>query len=145
MSYPFQIMDADAIAEFLSEPRHALVATNRRGRAPQLSPVWYFYDGKRIYFSVLVSSAKYRHLDRDPQVTICVDGGHPDARSVVFYGTARVLEDSRDSMERMHRRIVRRYMSNDGDADSYLDKADAAGDLVLFVVEPARVVARNYN
>jgi PPOX class probable F420-dependent enzyme len=145
MSYPFEVMDLDAIAEFLSAPRHALVATNRKGRAPQISPVWYFYDGKRIYFSVLTSTAKRRNLSRDPQVSICIDGGHPDARSVVIYGTAEILNATEEAIEEMQRRIARRYMSSDDELESYLDKAAAAGDSILFSVEPEKIIARNYN
>lgn len=145
MSYPFEVMDLDAIAEFLSAPRHALVATNREGRAPQISPVWYFYDGKRIYFSVLSSTVKYRSLNRDPQVGICIDGGHPDARSVIIYGVAKILKASKEAMEEMQHRIARRYMSSEHELEIYLDKATAAGDLVLFSVDPEKVIARNYN
>lgn len=145
MSYPFEVMDPGAIAEFLAEPRHALVATNRNGRSPQLSPVWYLYDDNALYFAVLASSAKFRNLTRDPQVSVCVDGGHPDARAVIFYGKAKILETSESASEELQWRIARRYMSSDEETRRYMKRARTSGKMFVFVVIPDKVIARDYN
>ena len=145
MSYPFEVMDAAAIAEFLAAARHALVATNRAGRSPQLSPVWYLYDDNALYFAVLASSAKYRNLIRDPQVSVCVDGGHPDARAVIFYGRAKIVGNSDSSGDELQWRIARRYMNSDEETRRYMEQAHDSGKVAVFVVIPDRVIARDYN
>jgi PPOX class probable F420-dependent enzyme len=145
MSYPFEVMDLNAIAEFLAKPRHALVATNRQGLSPLLSPVWFVYTEGKLFFAVLVSTAKYRSLIRDPHVSVCVDGGHPDARAVTFYGKARIVGDTDDSEQEIQRCIARRYMSSDYEVLQYMEKTRAAGRMALFVVTPDKVIARNYN
>lgn len=145
MSYPFEVMGPDAVAEFLAEPRHALVATNRNGRSPQLSPVWYLYEDDTLYFGVLESSAKCRNLIRDPQVSACIDGGHPDARAVVIHGRAKILEASERSTEELQWRIARRYMRNDEDTRRYMECARASGKVVVFALTPDKVIARDYN
>ena len=145
MSYPFEVMDPDTIAEFLAEPRHALVATNRNGRSPQLSPVWYLYEDDMLYFAVLASSAKFRNLTRDPQVSVCIDAGHPDARAVIIYGNAKVIEGSQTSSEELQWRIARRYMDNDAQTQAYMERARASGKMVMLAVIPDKLIARDYN
>ena len=145
MSYPFEAMDLDTVAEFLAEPRHALVATNRSGRSPQLSPVWYLYEDDTLYFAVLASSAKFRNLTRDPQVSVCIDAGHPDARAVIIHGKANALEGTERSSEELQWRIARRYMDSDKQTHGYMDRARASGKMVVFAVKPEKVIARDYN
>jgi nitroimidazol reductase NimA-like FMN-containing flavoprotein (pyridoxamine 5'-phosphate oxidase superfamily) len=44
------IMDAEALQAFLAKPHEAIVATNRVGKGPQLSPVWFLWDGEAFLF-----------------------------------------------------------------------------------------------
>jgi PPOX class probable F420-dependent enzyme len=145
MSYPFREMSPQAIAVFLAESRHALLATNRKGKAPLLGPVWYLFDEGRLHFGVLSTTAKYRHLSRDPNVSLCIDGGHPDARAVIFYGTAEVLKEPREASDEIERRIARRYLPNDDEVQRYLRQTEAVGETALFIVTPNKIVARDYN
>ncbi len=73
-------MDPSQIKAFLDEPRHAIHAVVRPNGDAQLSPIWFVYEADRLYFSVFQESAKYRHLCRNPRITLCIDAGHPDAR-----------------------------------------------------------------
>lgn len=73
-------MDPSQIKAFLDEPRHAIAAVVRPNGDAQLSPIWFVYEADRLYFSVFQESAKYRHLCRNPRITLCIDAGHPDAR-----------------------------------------------------------------
>jgi nitroimidazol reductase NimA-like FMN-containing flavoprotein (pyridoxamine 5'-phosphate oxidase superfamily) len=75
-------MNSSQIQAFLDAPRHAIAAALRPDGAPQLSPIWFLYENERLYFSILLSSAKYRQLRRDPRIALCIDAGHPDARAV---------------------------------------------------------------
>jgi len=57
----------------LAKPLHAVVGLNRPGRPPQLSVVWFEWDGTTFRFSTLGSRAKYRRFTRDPHLSILVD------------------------------------------------------------------------
>src|SRR3712207_1398355 len=81
----------EQVQAFLEGRRHAIMATNRRGGAPQLTPVWYLYAAGRVYVSLNVETAKYKNLLRDPNTSLCVDAGYPDWRCVILYGPAQLL------------------------------------------------------
>ncbi len=145
MAAEFSDMTQDQIDEFLKAPRHAIVATNRIDGPPQLSPVWHLYEDSKIYISILRDSAKYHSLRRDPRISICVDGGHPDVRSITIYGTADVKEDKSSWRGDKFLRIFRRYVESDERAGEYIEQWKLDTDGVLVVVTPAKILARNYD
>ncbi len=145
MAVEFSTMTQEQIDKFLQPPRHAIFATNRIDGPPQISPVWYLYEDGKIYISVLADSAKYYSLRRDPRISICIDGGHPDARAVTIYGTAEIVKDSTAWRDDIFMKIFRRYVESDVDAREFKDQAKSDTDVVLVVVTPTKVLARDYN
>ncbi|GAB4538420.1 MAG: hypothetical protein Kow0063_26180 [Anaerolineae bacterium] len=137
-------MSPSQINEFLAAPRHAVVGTNPLDGPPQLSPVWYLYQEGRFYISVLAGCAKHRNLERDPRISLCIDGGYPDFRTVIVYGTAEIIETGHPLQETMHWRIIRHYHETEADARRYLE-ATREEKSVLLVVTPDRVISQDYN
>ncbi|HZC26192.1 MAG TPA: TIGR03618 family F420-dependent PPOX class oxidoreductase [Actinopolymorphaceae bacterium] len=77
------------VSALLSRPNHAVVGVNRRDGAPQLTVVWYLWDGEEFSFSTTTERAKYLNLRRDPAVSLLVnDSEH--AWYVVAYGVAQL-------------------------------------------------------
>jgi PPOX class probable F420-dependent enzyme len=138
-------MSPEQIEAFLEVPRHAIVAALRGDGTAQMSPVWYLYQEGRLYFSMLVATAKYRQLRRDPRVALCIDGGHPDARFVALYGVAQLVEEESPWRDDIAWRIVRRYIDSDEEARSWQAEVAARGRQALVVVTPERILGRDYN
>lgn len=113
MGYEFETMSEERLAAWLSEPRNAVVATIRKNGATHQSPVWYLYEDGVFNIPVLVNSVKYRNLERDPRISICMDGGYPDLSAVTVTGTAEIVRGRRE--RDMYERICRRYYDNDED------------------------------
>jgi PPOX class probable F420-dependent enzyme len=132
------------IKKFLTVPRHAILGTNRVDGPPQLSPIWYIYEDDRFYISIGTGTAKYRNLRRDPHISLCVDGCHPDARAVMIYGTAELLEHDHPLRDEMRWRIVRHYHETEEAARRY---AEEIRDLpfVLVVVTPQKIISQDFN
>lgn len=137
-------MTQEQIEAFLREPHHAVVGTNRVDGPPQLSPVWYLYEDGRFYFTTWKGAAKYRNLARDPRISLCIDGGAGDYRSVIVYGVATPVDPSDPLLDAMRWRITRRYYDTDEDARRYLE-SEPPLDTVLFVVTPAKVISQDYS
>ena len=138
-------MSREQIEAFLAAPRHAVVAALRRDGTSQLSPIWYLCENDRLYFSIFVESAKYRQLRRDPRIALCIDGGHPDARAVMIYGTAELIEDEGPWREDLKWRILLRYHESEAQARRYQEEIAEQGRGALVVVTPERIVGRDYN
>ena len=145
MTANYTVMTQGQIDEFLQAPRHGIFATNRTNGPPQITAVWYLHENDKIYIVILADSAKYRSIKRDPRVSICVDGGHPDGRAVTIYGTADLVEDMSAWPDDILLRIIRRYVDSDEEARELNDEySDNAVD-VLVVITPTKVFARDYN
>jgi len=137
-------MNQSQIEEFLRAPRHAIVGTRAADGAPQLSPVWYVYEGGRLYISVGPGSAKYRNLKRDPRISVCIDGGFRDYRAVIVYGTAEIIEPGGPGEEEWRLRIIRQYHDSDEEARQYAEST-AAEPAAIVVITPRRVLSQDFN
>jgi PPOX class probable F420-dependent enzyme len=137
-------MSQSEIEIFLQAPRHAVVGTNAVDGPPQLSPVWYIYEDGYLYISIGPQSAKYHNLKRDPRISICVDGGYPDYRTVIIYGTAKMTNSGTSLQETMRWRIIRKYHDTEEEAREYAEtvKDDPA---VLIIVTPQKIITQDFN
>ncbi len=137
-------MTTAQITEFMAPPRHAIIATNRTAGPPQLSPVWYIYDAGKLYISAGLQTAKVRNLRADPAVTICVDGGHPDARYAIFQGNITIIEPSDPQQEAMRWRIIRHYYEDEAEARRYYESMRDSPS-VLLVLQPDKIISQDFN
>lgn len=105
-------MDSDTATKLqqilLQRKNNAVVGINRVVGAPQLTVVWYIWDGEQFTFSTTTDRAKYRNLQRDSAISLLVED--PELGYVVTYGHAEILEDSFTDAARP---IVEKYMPND--------------------------------
>lgn len=137
-------MTPSEIEQFLLAPRHAVVGTNPLDGAPQLSSVWYLYEGGRLFISLSTQTAKYRNLRRDPRISLCVDGCHPDARAVMIYGTAELIEWGEPLERDLWWRIIRRYYDTEEEARRYAESVREVPS-ALAVVTIQKIIGQDYN
>ncbi len=119
------------IAELLSRPNHAVVGVNRKNGAPQLTVVWYKWDGRTFSFSTTTDRAKYLNLRRNPALSLLVNDPE-GAWYVVAYGVAQL--GGRDHAE-LSRDLYARYLPD-------RDPSTVADDPTRIVVtlEPERML-----
>ncbi len=138
-------MSSEQIDAYLAETRHAIVGVIRSDGAPQLSPVWILCENGKIYFSVFVDSAKFRHLERDSRISLCIDAGHPDARAVMIQGTVELIQEQSAWSEDLSWRIHRRYHETEEEARLFESQMNSQGPSALVAVSPQRIIGRDFN
>lgn len=137
-------MSGDEMVDFLGAPLTAIVGTNRVDGAPQLSPVWYVFEGGRFFISVGTNSAKYRNLQRDRRISVCVDGGSADYRTVMASGEALLVPHGDPLQIEMRRRIIWQYHETEEAARRYWERVRDT-DAALIVVAPERVICQDFR
>jgi len=132
------------IDSFLQEPRHAIVGTIGRDGAPQLSPVWYIYEEGRFYIGITRDTAKYRNLHRDQRISLCIDGGRADVRTVMVRGTAELYNKEHPLQTTMRWRLISHYIADPTEARRYAESS-RDWDAVLVVVTPQKIIIQNFG
>ena len=102
-------MTSQEMQTLLSKANNAIVGVNRAVGGPQLTPVWYAWDGTSFFFSTTKERAKYLNLKRDPSISLIVDDLETH-KYVVAYGRAEVIEQN---IGELTRPIIAKYVPAD--------------------------------
>src|ERR1700751_4124773 len=96
-------MTKRAIAEFLAEPNVAVVAVTAPDGSPHAVPTWFEYRRGEAFFVTESTAFKYKCLQHDPRVTLCIDTRKPpNYKAVILKGRVTMEEKIADDMvERM--------------------------------------------
>lgn len=128
-------MTAEEMQQLLSKSNNAIVAVNRPEGGPQLTPVWYAWDGTTFYFSTTKDRAKYPNIRRDPNISLIVDDFDMH-KYVVAYGRAEIIEHDFADLVRP---VIKKYVP----ADRVEQAVKAVVDdpkRVLVVLRPDKIV-----
>jgi len=116
--------------------REVWVATASAGGRPDAVPVWFWWDGERIYFSTKATSRKARNLVQHPHVVVHNgDGADP----IILKGEAERVEDPSE-LERVNDAYADKYVAPEsGERATIFVEGD-----VVFRVTPRRVLVWEY-
>lgn len=87
----------DEQKQYLADHNLAVLGTGRRDGSPQLSTIYYGWDGEHIYISVTSDRAKWKNAVRQPNVALLIPDGR---KQLIVYGTARGISDPDQRDER---------------------------------------------
>jgi len=82
----------DELGAFLTKARTCRVATISN-HGPHVSPLWYVWSGQSVWLYSIVSSQRFKDLQRDPKVAVVIDDGseYQELRGVEITGRAIVV------------------------------------------------------
>ena len=100
----------DKQAQLFLGKNFGAVATIRPDGTPHVTPVWVDYDGEHIVFNTATGRAKWRHMLRDPRVTIEVYAQDDPYDYVTVTGTAELVEG--DEADRHIDKLSEKYTGN---------------------------------
>lgn len=102
-------------------------------------PVWFIMDADDLLFTTMCTSLKYKIMQRDPRISICVDEEAYPYGFAVLHGVARVQPLSVEELLPWTTKIAARYVP-DPLADQF-GKRNAVPEERLIRVTPERVFA----
>lgn len=125
----------EAFERLMAEPQIAVFGTIGRDGAPHQAPVWFEWRDGAVLIPTQRGSQKWRNIERDPRVSVCIE--HRDAPLAVamISGTAEVL-DTDYAAER--RRIFERYYGED--AEARLAASPVHGEWKMVRITPTKIV-----
>jgi PPOX class probable F420-dependent enzyme len=93
---------------FTTRVAHAHLATIFPDGSPQVTPVWFDYDGTHVIVNTAKGRVKYNNMQRDPRVTIAVSDPQNPGRYIQLRG--RVVEMSEADGDAVIDRLAKKYM-----------------------------------
>lgn len=127
----------------LRRHRNALIATTGADGAPQLTPVWYLWDGEAVLASVPGWTVKVANIRREPRTAICVDDEVAGCYATLT-GPATIVEGTPSDREAVRAATwppLLKYLP-EGEAAVRWTRIDADGDRVVIRLEPTRILWR---
>jgi PPOX class probable F420-dependent enzyme len=133
---------SDEARAFLERPLVATIASLGRDGAPRTAPIWYQWapgpsgEGAAYLFTSR-RTLKWRNIERDPRVSLCVDDREVPYRSVVVDGVA-VEDTERDLFELVSELALAYYGPDEGPPFAERYRGDRP-DIVVFRIDPTRI------
>jgi PPOX class probable F420-dependent enzyme len=113
----------DEIAAFLNRTGPALVGvvgTLGADGYPHLVPVWYRYDGERVYIWTLETRAWVKNLARDDRAAVSVQENELTSTGVSLKGRATIRTSAEAWVTEQIWAITRRYIPDEAEARAYI-------------------------
>ncbi|MET0577362.1 MAG: pyridoxamine 5'-phosphate oxidase family protein [Ilumatobacteraceae bacterium] len=88
-------MSAGEIDAFLGGERMCHAASVGGDGGPHVSPLWFVWDGAALWLNSVVKSQRWTNLQRDPRISVIIDGGigYSELHGVEITGRAEVVGD----------------------------------------------------
>ncbi len=125
------------IDNWLRAFRSIWLSTSRKDGGPHAVPVWYWWDGRSIYFTAPRSSQKAKNLAHEPRIVVHAGDGDD---VIILEGRAEIVTD-RAEAERVNAEYMRKYVDPGSGAQATV--FNPADD--LYRVRVARVMAWEYG
>ncbi len=129
------MMTTEEMHALLSKTNNAIIGVNRTHGGPQLTPVWFAWDGTSFFFTTTKDRVKYINLQRDPSISLIVDDVETH-RYVVAYGRAEIIEQN---VGELARPIIEKYASPER-AEQMVDMVRNDPKRVLVVLRPEKML-----
>jgi len=125
------------ITDYLAAPYIAVMVTLHRNGSPHVTPNWYRYDGTVLTFITRKDRLKYRNLQRDNRISVCIYDPPVASHYVVISGTATCTDQE---IWDEARRIIARYRTPE-EVDGYVARWQTE-PRVLITVTPTHIATR---
>ena len=120
----------------LAKPLDAVLAVPRPSGGPQLTVIWFYWDGAAFYMSTTRDRSKYANVRRNPDVSLMVNDAAAH-KYVAAYGRAEIVEGPIERIAELTRPIMEKYMP--GRSDNMIASL-AEQQRIVLVLRPEKIV-----
>lgn len=120
--------------DLLQSTALAYMATIGPKGEPQVSAVWFTWDGTHLHFALNKKRQKYRNLLREPRVAIAIADPANPYRALEIRGTVVRIDEDLDF--RFINAASQKYLNRDATSE---EKGEAS-ERVVILVKPERVI-----
>jgi PPOX class probable F420-dependent enzyme len=125
----------------LLQQKNAILAVNRPSGGPQVSPMWFVWDGEAFYLTTTKDRAKYSHIQRNPSISLIVDDG---PRYIAAYGKAQFIDPHEPGLSGLIAQMVAKYVPPEQkERAERLKNRIQEPNRVIVKLRPEKVVARD--
>ena len=124
--------------DILQSTTLAHVATIGPKGEPQVTPVWFVWDGTHILFSMNKVRQKYRNLVREPRIALSLVDPNNLYRSIEIRGKVRVDEDV--NYRFVNSVVTKKYTNQEYTDQNPNPNLKPGEERVVIVVEPEHAV-----
>jgi len=97
--------------DLFSKPAVGSLATVMPDGRPQVSPVWFDFDGRHILVNSARGRQKDRNLQRDPRISLCITDPENPYRYLEIRG--RVVEVTEQGADDHIDKMAKKYLGQD--------------------------------
>lgn len=121
-------------SRFLQDHYQAVLATSKSNGSPQVSTIYYEFDGETIVISAKKYTAKWKNIIRNPDCALVINDGHAQ---LLLYGTAEGVTEDPERLEE-HRRISR-ILEQPVVSDQELSDRLTAQERTIIRIRPVKI------
>lgn len=121
--------------DLLQSKALAYMATIGPKGEPQVSAVWFTWDGTHLLFALNKKRQKYRNLVREPRVAIAIADPANPYRALEIRGTVVSIEE--DSDYRFIDAASQKYLNQDATPE----ERGSAEERAVIIIEPEHVIS----
>lgn len=119
--------------DILNSTALAYIATIGPKGAPQVSAIWFGWNGSQLFFSMGKIRQKHRNLLRDPRVAVSITDPADPYRSLEIRGVARIDDDRGHAFARQ---LSQKYLQRDPTPEENPPQSER----VVVMIEPERAI-----
>jgi PPOX class probable F420-dependent enzyme len=122
----------DAYVDLLERPLFGHLGTVRPDGAPQVNVMWFSWDGELLRFTHIPQRQKYRNLQADPRISLCIADPDNGYRFLEVRGELERIDD--DPGGQFYMELAERY------GEPMTQPPEDAEDRIILVVRPTKVI-----
>jgi nitroimidazol reductase NimA-like FMN-containing flavoprotein (pyridoxamine 5'-phosphate oxidase superfamily) len=132
-------MKRKEIDQFLSKPNVAVIAVTDPDGHPHAVPTWYDYKAGVVTIHSDTTAFKYKCLQKNPYVGLCVDAKTPPYKAVILKG--RVSLEAKEDYKRFERMAISYLGKKQGLAYAKTLKGNKVG---VITFRPEKIISWDY-